>query len=91
VAPKLNAPVVPVVVASPSAAPAPAPEPTTPTAEPAPDSTQPVTGLKLEPAADAAPAPTADTLVFRFWIAFGAALLAALGAWMQWRRGKVPA
>lgn len=91
VAPKLNAPVVPVVVASPSAAPAPAPEPTTPTAEPASDSTQPVTGLKLEPTADAAPAPTTDTPVFRFWIAFGAALLVALGAWMQWRRGKVPA
>ncbi|QNK71807.1 cobaltochelatase subunit CobN [Variovorax sp. PAMC26660] len=90
-APKWNAPVVPVVVASPPAAPAPVPGPTTPAAEPAPDSMQPVTGLKLEPTADATPAPTADTLVFRLWIAFGAALLVALGAWMQWRRGKVPA
>jgi cobaltochelatase CobN len=94
VAPKLNAPVVPVIVAPPPAAhpaPAAAPKPTTPAAEPTPDSTQPVTGLKLEPTADAATTPTIDTLVFRLWIAFGAALLVALGAWMQWRRGKVPA
>ncbi|RQO47616.1 cobaltochelatase subunit CobN [Variovorax sp. KBW07] len=95
VAPKLGAPVVPVVpavVASPppEAAPVSRPEPA-PAAETTSGSTQPVTGLKLEPTPDAAPAPVADTLILRLWVAFGAALLVALGAWVQWRRGGMVA
>ncbi|KIQ25058.1 cobalt chelatase [Variovorax paradoxus] len=74
-----------------AAAPVPAPSPT-----PAPDeiartpdnSAQPVTGLKLDPTPDEAPPPKAETVVLRLWVAFGAALLIALGAFAQWRRGR---
>jgi cobaltochelatase CobN len=77
-------PVEPVV----AAAPAPAP---TPAAEPAPDGPQPVSGLKLEPTPANAPSPKAETIVLRLWVALGAALLVALGALMQWRRGRATA
>jgi cobaltochelatase CobN len=91
-APKASAPVVPVVVTAPPPVSAPAAEPEpAPAAAPPADSTQPVTGLKLEPTPDAAPAPVADTLILRLWVAFGAALLVALGAWAQWRRGRAVA
>ncbi|MGF6346236.1 hypothetical protein [Variovorax sp. W2I14] len=52
------------------------------------DSAQPVTGLKLDPTPDEAPPPKAETMVLRLWVAFGAALLIALGAFAQWRRGR---
>ncbi|SOD27740.1 cobaltochelatase CobN subunit [Variovorax sp. YR752] len=71
-----------------AAAPVPAP---TPAAEPAPDSPQPVSGLKLEPTPADAPSPKAETIVLRLWVALGAALLVALGALMQWRRGRATA
>jgi len=58
---------------------------------PAQDDTEPVRGLRLEPTPDKAPEPRAETLVFRLWVALGAALLAALGALAQWRRGRAPA
>jgi cobaltochelatase CobN len=90
--------VEPVAVAAPSpaAVPAPTPAPTpppveTPTPEPAAGSTQPVSGLKLEPTPADTPAPQAETVVLRLWVAFGAALLIAFGAWMQWRRGRAAA
>ncbi|UVH60206.1 cobaltochelatase subunit CobN [Variovorax paradoxus] len=79
-----RSPVEPVV----AAAPAPAP---TPAAEPAPDSPQPVSGLKLEPTPADAPSPKAEAIVLRLWVALGAALLVALGALMQWRRGRATA
>ncbi|MGJ7499067.1 cobaltochelatase subunit CobN [Variovorax sp. ZT5P49] len=68
-----------------AAAPAPAP---TPAAEPAPDSPQPVSGLKLEPTPADTSSPKAETVFLRLWVAFGAASLVALGALMQWRRGR---
>ena len=71
------------LVAAPS--PAQAPDEATPTAD---SSAQPVTGLKLEPTPDEAPPPKAETVVLRLWVAFGAALLIALGAFAQWRRGR---
>lgn len=74
--------VEPVVVVAPTAAPA---------AEPAPDNVQPVSGLKLEPAPVDAPSPKAESAVLRLWVAFGAALLVAFGALMQWRRGRASA
>ena len=74
--------VVPVAAAPPAPAPA---------AAPAQDDTEPVRGLRLEPTPDKAPEPRAETLVFRLWVALGAALLAALGALAQWRRGRAPA
>jgi cobaltochelatase CobN len=74
-------------VATPLSAPSPAPAPDE--AAPAQDSgTQPVAGLKLEPTPDEAPPPKAETVVLRLWVAFGAALLIALGAFAQWRRGR---
>jgi cobaltochelatase CobN len=76
--------VEPVVAAAPAPALAPA-------AEPAPDSPQPVSGLKLEPTPADAPSPKAETIVLRLWVALGAALLVALGALMQWRRGRATA
>jgi cobaltochelatase CobN len=76
--------VEPVVAAAPAPAPAPA-------AEPAPDSPQPVSGLKLEPTTADAPSPKAETIVLRLWVALGAALLVALGALMQWHRGRATA
>jgi cobaltochelatase CobN len=76
--------VEPVVAAAPVPALAPA-------AEPAPDSPQPVSGLKLEPTPADAPSPKAETIVLRLWVALGAALLVALGALMQWRRGRATA
>ena len=79
-------PVEPVV----AAASVPAP-PEAPAAEPAPDNTQPVSGLKLEPTPAETPEPPAETVVLRLWVAFGAALLVAFGALMQWRRGRAPA
>lgn len=79
-----RSPVEPVV----AAAPAPAP---TPAAEPAPDGLQPVSGLKLEPTPADAPSPKAEAIVLRLWVALGAALLVALGALMQWRRGRATA
>lgn len=85
--------VEPVVAAAPSFVPAPessaAPAPAeTPAPEPAPANTQPVSGLKLEPTPAAAPAPQPETVVLRLWVAFGAALLVAFGALVQWRRGR---
>ena len=84
--------VTPVVAAAPAVAPAageaPAPEPAP---APAAASTQPVSGLKLEPTPARMPAPQAETVVLRLWVAFGAALLVAFGALMQWRRGRAPA
>ncbi|MDQ0071730.1 cobaltochelatase CobN [Variovorax boronicumulans] len=89
-APRVAAPVE--VQRAPAAAPAPTPSP----APAAPDkstsanddSGQPVTGLKLDPTPDEAPPPKAETVVLRLWVAFGAALLIALGAFAQWRRGR---
>jgi cobaltochelatase CobN len=83
---KPSAPVEPVVVAAPASAPV-----QTPATGPAPDSPQPVSGLKLEPTPADAPSPKAETVVLRLWVASGAALLVALGALMQWRRGRAPA
>jgi cobaltochelatase CobN len=75
------------LVATPVSAPSPAPAPDE--AAPAQDGgTQPVAGLKLEPTPDEAPPPKAETVVLRLWVAFGAALLIALGAFAQWRRGR---
>jgi cobaltochelatase CobN len=73
--------------ARPAAAPSPAPAPdrATPTQD---SSAQPVTGLKLDPTPDQAPPPKAETVVLRLWVAFGAALLIALGAFAQWQRGR---
>jgi cobaltochelatase CobN len=79
--------VVPVVVAA--SAPAPAAE-AAPAAEPSPDGLQPVTGLKLEPT-PAEAQPETRSVVLRLWVAFGAALLVAFGALVQWRRGRVAA
>ncbi|MGJ7603725.1 cobaltochelatase subunit CobN [Variovorax sp. LT1R20] len=70
-------------VAEPS--PPPAPDEATPSQD---GSAQSVTGLKLEPASDEAPPPKAETVVLRLWVAFGAALLIALGAFAQWQRGR---
>ncbi|WP_307685225.1 cobaltochelatase subunit CobN [Variovorax boronicumulans] len=89
-APRVAAPVE--VQKAPAAARAPTPSP----APAAPDkptsvsdnSAQPVTGLKLDPTPDEAPPPKAETVVLRLWVAFGAALLVALGAFAQWRRGR---
>jgi cobaltochelatase CobN len=79
----------PLPVETPTPTPTPAPIPTPiPTPEPAAGSTQPVSGLKLEPIPADTPAPQAETVVLRLWVAFGAALLIAFGAWMQWRRGR---
>ncbi|MGO4607142.1 cobaltochelatase subunit CobN [Variovorax sp. 2RAF20] len=83
---KPSVPVEPVVVAAPASAPV-----QTPATGPAPDSPQPVSGLKLEPTPADAPSPKAETVVLRLWVALGAALLVALGALMQWRRGRAPA
>ncbi|MBJ2158160.1 cobaltochelatase subunit CobN [Variovorax sp. IB41] len=55
---------------------------------PAQEGTQPVTGLKLEPTPDEAPPPKAEAGALRFWVALGAAMLVALGALAQWRRGR---
>ncbi|WP_339090399.1 cobaltochelatase subunit CobN [Variovorax paradoxus] len=79
--------VVPVVV--PASAPAPAAE-AAPAAEPSPDGLQPVTGLKLEPT-PAEAQPETRSVVLRLWVAFGAALLVAFGALVQWRRGRAAA
>ncbi|MFS2205102.1 cobaltochelatase subunit CobN [Variovorax sp. Varisp36] len=78
--------VEPVVVAAPASAPV-----QIPATGPAPDSPQPVSGLKLEPTPADAPSPKAETVVLRLRVALGAALLVALGALMQWRRGRAPA
>jgi cobaltochelatase CobN len=78
--------VAPVVAATPASAPTP-----TPATAPAQDNTEPVSGLKLEPTPDKAPEPKAETVVFRLWVALGAALLVALGALAQWRRGRAVA
>ncbi len=86
--PRKPAPSVAPVVASPTPAPAPA---QAPAAEPAPDAAQPVRGLKLEPTPDQPPAPNAESVMLRLWVAFGAALLVALGALVQWRRGRAVA
>ncbi|RTQ36369.1 cobaltochelatase subunit CobN [Variovorax gossypii] len=82
--PKSHPPVAPVVVATP------APEPV-PNESPAQDGPQPVSGLKLEPTPAEAPSPHAESVVFRLWVALGAALLVAFGALMQWRRGRAVA
>lgn len=75
--------------APPAAAPSPAPTSDKPNAHDAHDgSVQPVTGLKLDPTPDEAPHPKAEGVVLRLWVAFGAALLIALGAFAQWRRGR---
>ncbi|RSZ35228.1 MULTISPECIES: cobaltochelatase subunit CobN [unclassified Variovorax] len=76
----------PVIVQPPVPAPAEAPA-----AEPASDDSQPVRGLKLEPTPAEVPSPKAETVVLRLWVALGAALLVALGALMQWRRGRAHA
>lgn len=65
-----------------------APSPSSSDAEPASDRVQ---GLKLEPVPE--PARAAPPVVQGLWAAFGVAVLMALGAWNQWRRGRrvVPA
>ena len=78
--------VAPVIAAPPPAEPAKAPE-----AEPAADGARPVSGLRLEPTPDKLPAPKAESVVLQLWVVFGAALLAALGALVQWRRGRAAA
>ncbi|SEF31846.1 cobaltochelatase subunit CobN [Variovorax sp. NFACC27] len=82
--PRPRPPIAPVVVATP------APEPV-PNESPAQDGPQPVSGLKLEPTPAEAPSPQAESVVFRLWVALGAALLVAFGALMQWRRGRAVA
>ena len=49
-----------------------------------------VQGLKLEPVSDRPPAPPAAVLQ-SLWAAFGAALVLAVGAVAQWRRGRARA
>ncbi|MET3494923.1 cobaltochelatase subunit CobN [Variovorax boronicumulans] len=66
----------------------PSPAPSTEAAAPAQDATQSVTGLKLEMTPDEAPPQQAESVLLRLGVAFGAALLIALGALMQWRRGR---
>ena len=53
----------------------------------APTGSFPVQGLKLEPVPDRPRTPPAPVLQ-SLWAAFGAALVLALGAWVQWRRGR---
>ncbi|HVK31804.1 MAG TPA: cobaltochelatase subunit CobN, partial [Burkholderiaceae bacterium] len=80
----------PVVVASPIApveATQPAPE-----SPAAADLAQPVAGLQLKPVADTPSPPPPSAVLPRLLAAFGAALLLAIGALVQWRRGRaVPA
>ncbi|MET3177045.1 UNVERIFIED_ORG: cobaltochelatase CobN [Variovorax guangxiensis] len=82
--PRPHPPIAPVVVATPAPGPV-------PNESPAQDGPQPVSGLKLEPTPAEAPSPQAENVVFRLWVALGAALLVAFGALMQWRRGRAVA
>ncbi len=88
----LSAPSRPRPVVEPVIAATPSPDalPARVSTEPAPGSTQPVSGLKLEATPAESPPPAVDSVVLRLWVALGAALLLAFGAWRQWRRGLTP-
>lgn len=80
-APVVVSPIAPVAAATPA-----------PDSPATPDLAQPVTGLQLKPIADSPSPPPPSAVLPRLLAAFGAALLLAAGALVQWRRGRaVPA